>query len=423
MTEFSARELTRLTSAGDLLFQAEKQLPVLTRTAWPPELAAKFFASGASELPQPEYSLTDPASARDAAAQARKLIRGESPVHSWLGRVADTVDDTALLLSNLGTARMLEPSLRLYGYPKRALVDGNVTALDLATRLDGMLANFRGTGALVGQRPDFTAEEIRVRLTEDLPRHFGEDVPIVEVVSTLSAKATAGKNTIKLRANAIFSDLDATQLLHHEALVHIATGKNGAAQTHFPILGESHPGNARTQEGLAVFAEIMSGALDPLRLKRLADRVIAIQMSLDGADFLELYSYFLEVSENEYEAFESARRVVRGGLVTGGAPLTKDGVYLQGLLEVHSFLRVAVQAGDPSLIRLLFVGKFDLADLDAMHMLLSAGLLEEPKYMPPWVSDLRFLTSYLAYSMFLNEINLDSVLADYRDRFGFLNRL
>ena len=140
-------------------------------------------------------------------------------------------------------------------------------------------------------------------------------------------------------------------------------------------------------------------------------------MCLEGADFLELYHYYLEVEPSEFEAFESARRVVRGGLVEGGAPLTKDVVYLQGLLEVHSFLRAAVQAGDPSLARLLFVGKFDLADLEAIQLLRDEGLLLEPRYMPRWVTDLRFLTSYLSYSVFLNEIDLASVMSRYQRLF------
>ena len=87
---------------------------------------------------------------------------------------------------------------------------------------------------------------------------------------------------------------------------------------------------------------------------------------------------------------------------------------------MHSFLRAAVQAGKPELVRLLFLGKFDLQDLDAIHMLREGGLLVEPQYLPPWVTDLRFLTSYLAYSVFLNEINLESVLTRYSDLFDFI---
>ncbi|MFY9974739.1 MAG: tyrosine/phenylalanine carboxypeptidase domain-containing protein, partial [Chromatiaceae bacterium] len=63
------------------------------------------------------------------------------------------------------------------------------------------------------------------------------------------------------------------------------------------------------------------------RLRRLADRVIAIQMAIDGADFLEVYDFFMERTGDADQAFESARRVFRGGVLTGGAPFTKDVVY------------------------------------------------------------------------------------------------
>lgn len=71
------------------------------------------------------------------------------------------------------------------------------------------------------------------------------------------------------------------------------------------------------------------------RFQRLADRVFAIQMAIEGADFLQVYHYFLERTQgNEDQSFESARRVFRGDIITGGAPFTKDVVYLFGLLRV-----------------------------------------------------------------------------------------
>jgi hypothetical protein len=128
---------------------------------------------------------------------------------------------------------------------------------------------------------------------------------------------------------------------------------------------------------------------------------------------VELYHYFRERSESEFEAFESARRVVRGGVIEGGGPFTKDAVYLQGLVEVHSFLWAAMHASDPTLVRLLFSGKFDLDDVEALLELRAAGLLAAPKYLPPWAADLRFLVSYLSYSVFLNEIDVAAVQARY----------
>jgi uncharacterized protein (TIGR02421 family) len=409
--DLSDRELDRLTAAAALILDAERQLPVLGSVAWDREVADAFFASGARALPRPVYRPVDPAPYLEAAAAARALVAGASPVHAWLHRLCDMVETTARMLASLGTAGFTAHSAALYGTPQTPVADGATRALDLARRLDALLSDIDAGSGYFEPAQSFDAHELKRRLDALLPEHFPDALPAVDISRRVSAKAVAGKGYIRLREDARFTETDVVQLLQHEALIHIATGLNGAAQTRFPILGESHPGNARTQEGLAVFAEFISGALDPRRFRRLADRVIAIDMALEGADFLDLYRFFLDKNPHDapIEAFESARRVVRGGLVEGGAPFTKDNVYLSGLIEVHSYLRAAVRSGDPRHIRLLFAGKLDIADLSALAMLDDQGLLVAPRYLPPWARDMRFLLSYLAYSTFLNQIDLSRV--------------
>ncbi|MEQ1932233.1 MAG: flavohemoglobin expression-modulating QEGLA motif protein, partial [Parvularculaceae bacterium] len=413
MIELSEQELERLKTAARLLLEAEDRLPVLRTLNWDRAYAEAFFKSGCKTLPRPTYPKVDPVPSRERVSAARAFIRGASPVHRWLTRFADITEETAALLECVGTPAFYEHSLQLYGGPTSPIADGKRTALELARRLDALLSDFDDGGRKLEPPARYSAAQIKARLDEELPTVFGAAAPRIEIAKNVSGKAAAGRDYVKLRADAAFSDLDAAQILQHEAFVHIATGKNGEAQPHFPILAESYPGNARTQEGLAVFAEFVSGALDPSRFKRLADRVIAIEMSAQGADFIAIFNFFRERNavDAPFEAFESARRVVRGGLVEGRAPFTKDAVYLQGLLEVHNYLRTAIRKGDAGYIRLLFVGKIDLADLDAMKMLNEAGLLAAPKYLPPWATDLRYLISYLAYSTFLNEISLVDVAA------------
>jgi len=415
VASLSAKELEKLQTAAGFLQEAKARLPVLKTVAWDRALGEEFLRNNCTEPPLPEYDKINPDPSLERIFAARALIDGDSPVHHWLDRFADITEETAILLSTVGTAEFHTHSRALYGSPTAPIADGDRTALDLAERLDTLLTEFDDSSIRLESPDRLTAEDLKLSLEESLPEHFGEAAPRIEVTDNVSAKAAAGSDYIKLRADAQFSDLDAIQLLQHEALVHIATGMNGRAQKFFPIIGESSPSNTRTQEGLAVFAEFISGSLDPRRFKRLADRVIAIQLSAEGADFIHLFNFFRERSSSDkpFEAFESARRVVRGGLINGGGPFTKDSVYLQGLLEVHSYLRSAIRAGDPDYIRLLFVGKIDLADLDAMKMLWDEGVIDPPTYLPPWARDLRYLLSYLAYSTFLNEIKLDAVAERY----------
>jgi uncharacterized protein (TIGR02421 family) len=235
----------------------------------------------------------------------------------------------------------------------------------------------------------------------------------VEIVDSLSANATAGAERIRIRAGAHFTDRDVDQLVHHEAGIHVTTALNGRAQTDLPILASSHPGTTRTQEGLAVFSEFITGCMDVDRLSRLADRVLAIQMTIDGADFLEVYRHFLDKGTAEKAAFELTRRVFRGGVLTGGAPFTKDVVYLDGLLRVHDFLRSLIAAGRADVLQLLFCGKLSLADVPVLCELAEMGLLKAPKFLPPWASDRRFLVSYLAYSGFLGRVRMGKVHERY----------
>lgn len=415
MPEFSDAELDRLDRAAELIFEAEDRLPVLKTVSWSPKVAEAFFAADAKELPKPEYVPVDPKPSQERLQLARMLIEGSSPVHEWLNRLVDVTEQTASMLSVVGTSAFYDHSKALYGSPDTPIADGRNTALGLARRLDQLLSEFDDGILRLEAGQKLTAKDLKAQLEEALPLHFGADAPSVMVTRDVSSKAAAGKDYIKLRMDAVFTDLDTSQLLQHEALIHIATGMNGRAHKRFSVLGESHPGNARTQEGLAVFAEFITGSIDPRRFKRLADRTIAVDMAVKGADFLELYAYFREKSTRDapFEAFESARRIVRGGLVEGGAPFTKDSVYLAGLLEVHSYLRAAIRSGDTRLIKLLFVGKIDLSDLDAMDMLARHSLIEEPRYMPPWAKDVRYLLAYLSYSTFLNQIDLAQVAERY----------
>jgi len=101
-------------------------------------------------------------------------------------------------------------------------------------------------------------------------------------------------------------------------------------------------------------------------------------------------------------------------VITGGAPFTKDIVYLDGLLNVHNFLRTVVSDGRADILPLLFVGKLDIEDMAEMVQFDKMGLLDKPKYLPPWIKDVRFLLTYLAYSSFLNNVELNDMKPHYR---------
>jgi hypothetical protein len=149
--------------------------------------------------------------------------------------------------------------------------------------------------------------------------------------------------------------------------------------------------------------------MDINRLRRIALRVIAVKQALDGADFIEVFKFFLNAGQTEEESVRSAQRIFRGGDVKGGVVFTKDAVYLQGLLEVHTFMRITIRDNRPDLIRNLFAGRLTIADALRLSSLFENGWLSPPAYLPGWASDLRRLAAMMAYSAFISNIKLDKV--------------
>ena len=405
MEKLSRDHFKQAKVAGRALNLAAKSMRILSSVAWDEGQKDRFLKDG--KMPNPDYTPIDVSEPRRLIAEARKSIVGDHFVFEWLGRLAETLDRTTHLIDSRGTPEFYHHSAELYGRPTRLMLDKKTRVIDLARHMDGTLDGLDFSKLVVeGYETHLTAEEFAAELTEQLKPHFGDQAPDVELSDTLSAKAVAGRKRIRVRASAGFTERDIEQLLQHEALIHTATSLNGRAQPHFKVLGRAHAGTTEVQEGLAVFAEIISGAMDPQRFRRLSDRVIAIQMSIDGADFKEVFEFYNERLDDPDQSFENARRVFRGGVLTGGAPFTKDMVYLNGLLRVHNFMRTVVKLGRADLIRILFVGKLDIEDVPALAQMAASGRLRAPEFMPPWAKDLRFLVSYMAYSGFLNQVKM-----------------
>ena len=414
MNPLSPKAFETAKRAGESLDAASGAMRVLSSMEWREEWRGKFLSTG--QIPKPRYPKVDTATAREAIAHARSFIDGGHVVHEWLLRLADTLETTANMIDARGTKAFFDHSAKLYGQPTQLMLDKTTRVLDLAEHMDGVLAELDFDKlVLEGYETQLTSTQFVRALRPKLARHFGADAPRVRVSSKLSAKASAGATRIRVRKDASFTERDIEQLLQHEALVHTATALNGKAQENFSILGRSHAGTTEIQEGLAVFAEIISGAMDPRRFRRLSGRVLAIEMAIEGADFKEVYDFFNARVDEPEQAYENTRRVFRGGVTTGGAPFTKDMVYLNGLLRVHNFMRSVVRLGRADLIRVLYCGKMDLEDLPALAQLASSGRLTPPKFMPPWVKDLRFLVSYMAYSSFLNQVKMPGFQSYYEE--------
>ena len=257
-------------------------------------------------------------------------------------------------------------------------------------------------------RPTIPAEEAVIVLGARFEEFFGQKIRVV-VVDGGVANASASAEEIKIKRGARFSARDLRQIEFHEGQVHVATALNGRAQVLCPFIGVPVPRTTSTQEGLAVLTEFLTRSTCLPRLRRLSDRTLATEMAEGGADFLDLYRFFLGRGHDEAGAYDNARRVCRGGLV-------EDVCYLDGLLRVTNFLRIALVKGQSEFVRLLFAGKLAVEDVPLFGRLLREGLVREPVFVPAWAKDLSYLTAFMGYAAFLGESDLAPERRRYEDQ-------
>ena len=400
----------RYRSVAHRLYEIAKPIRVLSALRWPASVREEFLAGGGDSLPSVEYPPFDEEPVVEAVSEARRSIYPGGLVDDWLESVANSVELTARMLAARGTESFLTYNQALYGTPHTPLRYDPTTPYELAQRVSEVLLGLDRVGLSFEVSRDHSAQEVADILSSGVIAHFGpDDAPAIKIVDELSANALATASRIKVRSGARFTARDAAQLLNHEAFIHVLTAVNGRYQTDLPILAIGHPGTTRTQEGLAVFSEFVSGTLELDRFRRLSDRVLGVQMVIDGADFVELFRWFSDRSPDAEQAFENTRRIFRGGPVTGGAPFTKDCVYLSGFLAVSTFIRAAFVQERLDCVGTLFAGKLDLFDIPALVELRRLGLCRSPVHRPPWVLDPGWALTWLTYSTFVAAIDLAAV--------------
>jgi uncharacterized protein (TIGR02421 family) len=408
--------LQRYAELDRRLVAAVRGIHILSTVAWPASLENRMieaYGQGRFGLPKVSYRVPDLAHARaELAAIEATAAAGTAdvdPLGDYLRRTAKSWRIAAEMLEAVGTAGMTAPSLALYGRPLDLIPGSQRSNLD-AARYFVELADELGAGVLADKTfADVPVDALRADLAGVLDAFFGAGVITVEIDPELTAKAAAGATRIRLRDGASFSEYDHHQLLAHEAFVHSLTALNGRRQPLLGSLARTSPRVTATQEGLAVFAELVSGAIDIARLKRISLRIVAIDMALNGADFVQVYRYFSACGQSVADSFHSTQRVFRGVPLTGGAAFAKDNVYLSGLLTVHTFFRWALKQRRMDLLCHLFAGKLALPDVMTLQPHFASGAILPPRWLPPWMQHMHGLAGKLAFSVFINGIAMDQV--------------
>ena len=399
-----------------------RRIKVLKAIDWPLALEERFldgWRRGQPKLPEaPSQPKVHAAETTALKELMRKVDRGH-PVGNWLYKTAWSYHVAASMLAGIGTPEFTRCSTLLYGRPDTRYRSQDVTNADSAQEMLAITDELLGNHKLPPVPFDIPAEVFAEMLRERIGPIFEHDDVKVVLDPTLPSKATASSKRITLRATALFSERDLAQLTEHEAFIHTLTALNGQHQPYLKALGLGAPRTTRTQEGLATFAEIITGSMDISRLRRIALRVVMVKRALEGADFVEVFRGFLEAGQSEVESYRSAARVFRGGDVRGNVCFTKDGAYLEGVMLVHVFIRKVLQEGRGDLLPMLFVGRVTTADVIALAPFRDSGLIGPATYVPPWARDPQRVLSIMAFSAAAQRLRLDKIdlqrFVDYED--------
>ncbi len=414
MTDVHATIPPQLQEIDKKIVAAAQGIKVLSRLSWPNGVRDDFLSAWGKGKPYlPEVSYTIPESvdqnARTLENAMRDLRAFSGPLATYVFNTAESYYELCLLLKAAGTSDITKFSRRLYGAPGDIYADGKLDSLDAAHHFLNVSKQYSTQAHLAESEYCLSAQTLKAELAHRMAEVFPPGLIEIKVDKKIAAKATAGATVVKLRAATCFTEYDLEQLLQHEVFIHSLTALNGRAQANLQSLSLGAPRTTSAQEGLATFSELVTGAIDVDRLERIALRVIAIDKAIAGANFIEVFEFFLEAGQPENESFNSTMRVFRGAPTSGGSAFTKDVVYLHGLVEVYSFFSWAMRHQRLQLCRNFLAGRMTIGDAITLEPMFTEGILLQPRFLPPWMTKVGALAGHLAFSIFANQIEMENI--------------
>lgn len=411
---------------SDRIVAAQKPIQILDAIKWTPSIKQAFFDSKFKALPEIDAGYYQNIPLRfDPEEKLREFHAIEHDINKKLGqfsgigsimlRTCREYRMAVQLLKARGTSLFYETSVDLYGSADEAFYPNGPVLSDLSELLAEALSSLSDDIVSDKDEKKFTSEEAVEILNERLSRYFTKEDQVAVLASdNIVSDAAAGAGYIKMRTDAMFSERDIQLLEVHEGWVHVGTSINGATQPICTFLGKGAPSCTITQEGLAVITEIFTFSSYPRRVQRITNRIKAISMAEQGANFIEVFDYFhKDLRIHMDDAYSLASRIFRGSTPTLG-PFTKDLSYAKGFLLIYNYIRLAVQMGLSNHVPTLFVGKLRLEDLQILNQLVEEGIVMPARYIPPQFKDLAALSSWMCFSLFLNRVDLKKLAENYK---------
>ncbi len=423
-------ELEIIQSLSARLVEAQRTIRILDSIKWDDTIRQQFFADNAQKLPAVDahYYATKPLpyDPHEKQQELRLIIRDAqnnlgqySPVTRLIKRQCEEFCRATLMLAGRGTPLFSELAKELYGSPDDAFYPGGPRLSELGTVLFDVLTDLDVQLQSEADSKQYTPHDaqtiLQTRLSSFFDQHPGKVT--VMVSDDMVADASAGADNIKLSQHAMFSERDLRYLEVHEGWVHVGTTLNGSMQPYCDFLSKGSPSCSVIQEGLAVITEIVTFSSYPGRLRKITNRVIALDKIREGANFIDIYRYFTDCNLSPDDSYNHTVRLFRGSTPTGG-PFTKDLSYAKGFLLLYNFIRFAISQGRLDTIPLLFAGKLILDDLPLLVELREQNILVPAVYLPPPFKDLAALSAWMSFSLFLNKFDLSEITKNFRFLLG-----
>ena len=278
----------------------------------------------------------------------------------------DELDRKITMMADVGTHRFVLGSQQVYGKVEPSLVD---LAKDLLAKVASRSRDESHGGELSALEFAALAEDEISQYRQQLPAFKAQ----VIVRDDLFSGLMCSDGNLLIGAQAKIPQRRAEALLQHEVGTHLLTYYNGLVEP-FRLLHSGFAGYDSLQEGLAVLTEYLVGGLSRPRLRLLAARVVAAYSMLHGATFVETFRMLdREYDFSQRTAYTVTMRIYRGG------GLTKDAVYLRGLVEVLAYF-----AGGGELEPLL-VGKIAGEHIGLIRELLHRKVVQPPVLLPKYL--------------------------------------
>ena len=354
------RRLSEIGDSFDFLLQVT---PVNAEAAW-----REFRRSKFQRVPRFYY----PPLAVEPARLKRLLheVRIESIEDPTLGDLfrqrQDELDRKITMLKDINTPRFLLGSRQVFGDVSGELLG---LAQDLLRRLPSRSRDETREGSV-------SAEEFAAHARKEI-EYYRARHPDFKATATVRDDLFSGllcsRGDLLIGHQTTIPRRRVEALLQHEVGTHLVTYYNGMAEP-FQQLHSGFAGYDALQEGLAVLTEYLVGGMSVQRLRLLGARVVAVNMLIEGAAFVDAFRTLdRDYGFSQRVAYAITMRTYRGG------GLTKDAVYLQGLVAILDYLRGGGQL-DP-----LFVGKIAAEHIPLIQELQHRKVLKPPTLRPRYL--------------------------------------